>query len=122
MWRKPGEEFDLDCVRERLKYPVSVMVWGAVSSRGTGDLRFIEGRMNGEMYEEIFGDSFFPDAHAKFGSSFALQDDNDKKLRCKKVKDFKSDNSIITLPWPAQNPDMNIIENCWDQIKDKKLN
>ena len=58
------------------------------------------------------------DAHSKYGLNFVFQDDNDRKHRCKIVKEFKSINNIMTLPWPAQSPDLNPIERVWDAIKD----
>ena len=30
----------------------------------------------------------------------------------------RRDLGIITLPWPANSPDMNKIERCWDPLKD----
>ena len=45
VWRREGENLP-QCIRERVKHPSSVNVWGSMSHQGVGDLRFVEGRMN----------------------------------------------------------------------------
>lgn len=37
--------------------------------------------------------------------------------RARVVKDFVTREGITTLEWPAQSPDLNIIENCWKKMK-----
>jgi hypothetical protein len=32
------------------------------------------------------------------------------------VRNWKNDNSIANLSWPAQNLDLNPIENLWDEL------
>ena len=44
-----------------------------------GDLKFIEGKMDGSMYSQILGDIFLPVAYSKFGNHFLLQDNNESK-------------------------------------------
>ncbi len=41
VWRKRGEAQDPRCLRSSVKFPQSVMVWGAMSSAGVGPLCFI---------------------------------------------------------------------------------
>ncbi len=38
----------------------SVMVWGCMSAAGTGELQFIEGTMNANMYFDILKQSMIP--------------------------------------------------------------
>ncbi|KAI4895415.1 hypothetical protein NFI96_013581, partial [Prochilodus magdalenae] len=42
----------------------SIMFWGCFSSKGTGQLYCIDGRMNGVMYRKILGDNLLASARA----------------------------------------------------------
>ncbi len=54
VWRQPGEEYKDKCVLPTVKHGGgSVMVWGCMSAAGTGELQFIEGTMNVNMYCDI---------------------------------------------------------------------
>ena len=44
-------------------------------------------------------------------SDFVFQHDNDPKHTSKVVQNYLSRKRIPVLPWPAQSPDMNPIEN-----------
>jgi hypothetical protein len=37
--------------------------------------------------------------------------------RARIVERYKHDNNIHGMVWPAQSPDINVIENCWLRIK-----
>ncbi len=51
VWRQPGEEYKDKCVLPTVRYgDGSVMVWGCMSAASTGELQFIEGTMNANMY------------------------------------------------------------------------
>ncbi len=51
VWRQPGKEYKDKCVLPTVKHGGgSVMVWGCMS---TGELQFIEGTMNTNMYCDI---------------------------------------------------------------------
>ncbi len=51
LWGQPGEEYKNKCVLPTVKHGGgSVMVWGCMSAAGTGELQFIEGTMNANMY------------------------------------------------------------------------
>ena len=49
-----------------------------------------------------------------------FQDDNTIAHRASVVKDWKENHQInVVLPWPAQNPDLNPIENLWSTLERK---
>ncbi len=51
VWRRPGEEYQENCALPTVKHGGgSIMVWGCMATAGTGELRFIEGNMDSNMY------------------------------------------------------------------------
>ncbi len=61
VWRQSGEEYKDKCVLPTFKHGCgSVMVWGYMSAAGTGELQFIEGTMNANMYCDILKQSMIP--------------------------------------------------------------
>ncbi len=42
VWRKGGEAHSSSCLKSSVKFPQSVMIWGAMSSASVGPLCFFE--------------------------------------------------------------------------------
>ena len=79
VWRRPGEEYKDKCVITTVKHGGgNVMVWGCMSAAGVGELDFIEGNMNSNMYCEILQQSMMPSIQ-KLGRRAVFQHDNDPK-------------------------------------------
>lgn len=101
----------------------SLMVWGAISSKGVGPLMRIdkieegETTLNGERYLMILQRYLlrnYPDL--KIGKA-VFQHDNAPSHRYGKVNDWLEEKNVTKIDWPPQSPDMNIIENIWGKIK-----
>ncbi len=53
VWRKGGEAHSPSCLKSSVKFPQSVMIWGAMSSAGVGPLCFLKTNVKGLVYQEI---------------------------------------------------------------------
>ena len=79
VWRRPGEEYKDKCVMPTVKHGGgNVMVWGCMSAAGVGELHFMEGNMNSNMYCEILQQSMIPSLQ-KLGRRAVIQHDNNPK-------------------------------------------
>ena len=97
------------------------MICRCLSSKGTGKLQVIHGRMNGGMYIEILEKNLQKSATSLgLGRNFELQHDNDPQNTTKLTKDSFENNGISTPNWPSQSPDLNPIENL--KVKVHKRN
>ncbi len=80
VWRQPGEEYKDKCVLSTVKHGGwSVMVWGCMSAAGIGELQFIEGTMNANIYCEILKQSIIPSLRS-LGRMAVFQHDNEHRL------------------------------------------
>ena len=55
VWRKRGEAQNPGCLRSSVKFPQSVMVWGAMSSAGVGPLLWTNTFVSTFVFSEIQG-------------------------------------------------------------------
>ncbi len=80
VWWQPGEEYKDKCVLPTVKHGGgSVMVWGCMSAAGAGELHFIEGTINANMYCDILKQSMIPSLR-RLGRQAVFQHNNDHCL------------------------------------------
>lgn len=120
VWRKDGEGWRPDLVERQEQRPIQVMIWGCVCFNGVGTLCRVEGTINAAKYINILEDNIWPVIVRHFpNNNYLFQDDNAPVHRARIVKEYTARNGLKCMSWPAQSPDINIIENVWLYIKRK---
>ncbi len=75
VWTKGGEVHSQSCLKSSVKFPQSVMIWGAVSSAGVGPLCFLKTNVTAPVYQEILEHFMLLSADHLFKDDFIFQQD-----------------------------------------------
>uniref|UniRef100_A0AAY5KB60 Tc1-like transposase DDE domain-containing protein n=1 Tax=Esox lucius TaxID=8010 RepID=A0AAY5KB60_ESOLU len=106
VWRKRGQAQYPHCLKSSVKFPQSVMVWGAMSSAGIGPLCFLRSKVNAAVYQEDLEQFMLPAADQLYGDAdFIFQLDLAPAHSAKATSTWFKDNGIPVLNWPANLPD-----------------
>ena len=108
---------------KEVKYPVKVMVWGAISMCGVFEVHVLDENVNGETYVNTLSKFFstFPrNAPGVPLSQITFQQDGAKPHTCNIVKSWLASKKITVLDgWPPNSPDLNPIEPIWSWMKEQ---
>jgi hypothetical protein len=120
--RRVGEEFKSKNVKKTVSHGGGkVTVWGCVTWKGVGRLYRIEGILKAPELCQIYQEALLGTLadHDMLPSDIIFQQDNDPKHTSKMATEWLKGHGLTKLPWPANSPDMSIIENLWDHLDDR---
>ena len=119
--RRRSFENPLIVTSEKVKFPTTILVWGCISSKGTGMFEFIEKTLNSDGYIKILDGKLLNSCEKLEinAEDLIFQQDNAPRHTSKVLKKYFADKKIEVMDWPANSADLNPIENLWSLIKYK---
>jgi len=93
-----------------------LMVWLIVMLNGLLSHKIIERKFCSKDYLSLLKTSIVAILKLNYGANFFFQEDNCSVQKSQVVQYFMFESKIKVLERPAKSPDLNIVENIWEQL------
>lgn len=94
------------------------MVLGCITYDGVGTLCLVDGNITALKCIDTLDEHLWQVIARHFSNKpYLFQDDNAPVHKARITCEYKVNNNIPSITWPAQSPDINITENIWLKIK-----
>lgn len=125
IWRRPGEEWEPDCVEELIRKKKGWMFWGSFLGNIRGPALFWQkdwGTINQYTYRQYTVPQvyeYLKDINGLRGGRYekVFMQDGAPGHAAKDTKALLEDIGVVTMVWPPYSPDMNPIETVWKYMK-----
>ncbi len=98
VWRKGGKTHSPSCLKSSVKFPQSVMIWGAMLSAGFGPLCFLKTNVTATVYQDILEHFMLPSVDQLFkDADFIFQQDLAPAHTAKSTKSWLNDQPWNTM-------------------------
>lgn len=125
VWRENGTAMEPENIAGvTRRCSVSLMVWGCVSYHGVGELVIVDGTMKSTDYIDILDHNLLDSVENMFGDAmipFIFQHDNAPVHTARNVQTWLDEHDVQVIQWPAQSPDLNVIENVWGMLQNRVM-